>query len=289
MATTSTSSVKEVDEKRPEIKIEFTNVKTMKDGIKYCVDFTNKQGIVPETAVMKELALVKRADSFQLKNYRKVNLEVCYEVVTNSLIMNDLKRKSIVQTVNEFSSRDEIKTMYIVPDLAEQDKINVVSFNRFMAVCTSAIRVSQFGKIYDWTKDQYVKVTESTRFEIDNSKYGNKLALAIGMPVDHPYYWFYTTGYEYTFEYFPIEVVAMTIFRLKNQDSLKLKNMKVENIVKATTAQIAKKGSLLSVMEKLGKERILEQYNIINSNRTHNASAIRHDEFKNFVSSIFQL
>ncbi|CAD0281687.1 nucleocapsid protein [Common oak ringspot-associated virus] len=277
-------------------EIEFTDVKE-KNGLKYTKDFGNRSQKEAQAVEFFPLSGLQRSnDGFSMINYKMVNAKTMYQMITNSEKMNQAKKAGTIQKVENFGGTDETKTLYITPNLQNSDKVNVVSFNRAMAICINSIMVGLYNQIFDWSLKDYKNVaqgtTAATNLEIhkklaESDMYGNKLALAIGMQKDHRLYWFYATGYEYTFDNFPAEVIATTIFRVRNREALKLTKITIDDIIKSTATQASKHGGISSVIQTVGQTRIMKVYESLETGKLESASHVRIEDFKKAINELF--
>nr|WCL16049.1 nucleocapsid protein [Ailanthus crinkle leaf associated emaravirus] len=262
-----------------------------KDGktIKYARDYTNNRKVVAQPVVLEKLESIRTStDSFNLENYKGVFVDVALSMITNSEMMNRAKKNKVVQKIEKFSAESYISTLFIVPELQSSDKVNILSYNRAMAVCIYTLRMIQTKRYFDWNNYVYVDTKINLDLDVDTTKHGNKLALSVGLNHDHPFHWFYASGYEYTFEFFPAEVIAMTLFRVKHKHELKLEKMEIDELIRSTASQIAKKGKIVDIIRKIGVQTIRNYYDEIINNRMENLSSVRISEFKSAVEDLFK-
>ncbi|QAB47309.1 putative nucleocapsid protein [Emaravirus cordylinae] len=232
---------------------------------------------------LTELALT--SDPYKITDYMgNISISECYKIITNSEKMNRAKKAGNIQRVKGL--HNDVSVFNIVPNAQPSNIFNTLSYNRFMAIPIAAIRLNRTSHSYDWDKHEYVN--KGPKVVEPGLDQGNKLALAIGMSPDHDYYWFYATGYEYTFDMFPIEVIATTIFRVKHREELKLTKMQNEDIVRATASQMFKKNAnIKDLFEKLGVARIKTEYQKLCDNRTTSITVKKTTDFMNELENIF--
>nr|QQD79826.1 nucleocapsid protein [Jujube yellow mottle-associated virus] len=252
-----------IDQKSMVMDGKVYNISDVKNGI--TSGFNNSSGLkAVEPELLNFTQLGNSIDSFSLKDCvltSNFKIDVAYKCITNSLAMNNAKKANKIQKVKLSDV-----TYFIVPKVKPGAIKNVVSYNRFMAICIAAIRVNITKNIYSWEKNEYVEVRVENHSVPEGV--GNKLALACGFGEDHDLYWFYASGFEFTFEFYPIEVICCVLMRIENAESFKLDKMDELDLVKNLASQIAKKGSPEQVIADLGTENIKKKYNEYNNERT---------------------
>lgn len=245
------------------------------------------------TPVSPDLVLtpfVNTQDTFKIKDHvGGVNIQSAYSIITKS---EELNRKKKMGTLQKFINFRKNTTYYVIPNMKPSEAFNMISFNRFMAISIATIRLSTTGVAFNWSSSGYEVQTSGGKpmKKITDIPEGaiNKLAMSAGFAQDHEYHWFYSNGYEYTFEMYPAEVIALTLFKLKHQKELNIKDMDMKQIAKATANQMAKKGKVENVLEIVSKEEILKQYDIICSGRVK-ANEVNVTELLNLFKTEFSL
>nr|QCY49488.1 nucleocapsid [Emaravirus idaeobati] len=254
------------------------NINDVKDGI--TKDFNNNGNLKAVEPILVNFdQLTTSTDAFNIKeciSTSNFQLQTCYKCITNSLAMNNAKKANKVQKVQLSDV-----TYYIVPKVKPGAIKNVISYNRFMAICIAGIRVNLTKKIYDWNKHDYVAANTETLQVPDGV--GNKLALSCGMDEGHDLYWFYASGFEYTFDLYPVEVICCVMLRLANAEEFKLNKVDDLDLVKNLASQIGKKGQIDDVLNSIGIDTISEAYAKYNSTRTDLVSVKR---IKDTLSSL---
>lgn len=266
MASMSTSSEKKgtgANSKNVVVDGKSYQLNDVVDGI--TTGFSNNVGLKTVDPVLVGFnQLTTGLDSFNLADCistSNFNINMAYKCITNSLSMNTAKKNGLIQKVKLSNT-----TYFIVPKLKPSPVKNVISFNRFMAICIGAIRLNLTKMCYNWEKNEYIS-TGLPDHTIPEGV-GNKLALSCGFDENHDLYWFYASGFEFTFAMYPIEAICCVMMRLENTGEFKLEKMDELDLVKNLAAQISKKGTIISVIEKLGYENIIRKYNEYNSART---------------------
>lgn len=227
------------------------------------------------------------SDSFSLKSLltsKSWSLLTAYQCMTNSEVLNNLKKNGKTQQFKLFDF-----SLIVIPGLKPNKSRNVVSYNRFMSVCIGMTCFHNNWQVFNWSSKQYIDNTSNIDFTVSD-EFMNKLALSAGFSKEHKYHWFYSTGYEYTFEIFPAEVIAMTLFRWSHKDELKIKTKNESELVAPMVRQILKQGSVEEVMKTVGKSTIAEKYDEIVKNRSASSSRLNYgqilEEFKSIASFI---
>nr|QQO58790.1 P3 nucleocapsid [Emaravirus tritici] len=211
------------------------------------------------------------------------NLLTAYQCMTNSEFLNNAKKNGKTQQFKLFDF-----SLIVIPGLKPNKSRNVVSYNRFMAVCIGMICFHNSWKVFNWKNKKYMDSTSNIRFEASD-EFLNKLAMSAGFSKEHKYHWFYATGYEYTFEVFPAEVIAMTLFRWAHKDELKIKSKHESELVAPMVRQILKKGTIDEVMKLVGKAKIAEKYAEIVEDRSSVSTKINYDQVLKEFKSIAKL
>ncbi|DAZ87274.1 nucleocapsid protein [Arceuthobium sichuanense virus 1] len=260
------------------------NINDVKNGITN--KFSNSHNLVPYEPVLVNFdQLNVNADSFKLtecissSNFR---LEVAYKCITNSKAMSDAKKAGKIQKIQLSDV-----TYFIVPKVKPGAIKNVISYNRFMAICIAAIRLNLTKQKYNWDNHQYSAIKEVKTLNIPDGV-GNRLALACGFDSNHDLYWFYASGFEFTFELFPVEVICCVMMRLANKDEFNLSKLGEEDIVKNLAAQIGKKGPIESIIKDIGFELITETYKKYMSNRSELISTKRIKDALGLLQELLQ-
>nr|WCR76264.1 nucleoprotein [Alfalfa ringspot-associated virus]WCR76265.1 nucleoprotein [Alfalfa ringspot-associated virus]WCR76266.1 nucleoprotein [Alfalfa ringspot-associated virus] len=223
-----------------------------------------------------------RLHDFLIKNHAK--LSVAYKMITDSLAMNKLKKRGVVQKVDLFKDFDLI----IIPSMKPVDGIkNAVTYNRAMALAVAIVRYNLTGKRYDWDNHVYITKDVKEKF-VPPADCGNKIALSMGLQQEHDLYWFVAAGFEQTFDMYPVEALGVALFRLAYKDSLRLSKMDDIDIMKTVLAQMSKRGNIEEVFNKLGPSNIASTINDLASSRK-DVAEIRFSKIKELFSKMSSL
>lgn len=256
--------------------------KRIKDGLVNANDI--------ETTVLDfsyEKPDLSSVDGFSLKSLLASDgwrIVVAYQCVTNSEQLNNNKKNNKTQKFRLFTF-----DIIVIPGLKPNKSKNVVSYNRFMALCIGMICYHKKWKVFNWTKKSYEDNTSTIDFNED-ADFMNKLAMSAGFSKEHKYHWFYSTGFEYTFDIFPAEVIAMSLFRWSHRVELKIKYSHESDLVAPMVRQLTKKGTISDVMDTVGKSTIAKRYEEIVKDRSSTGIGTKYndvlDEFKEIIKKI---
>nr|QGT41787.1 nucleoprotein [Emaravirus tritici] len=256
--------------------------KTIKDG------FVTSSDI--ETTVHDfsyEKPDLSSVDGFSLKSLLSSDgwhIVVSYQSVTNSERLNNNKKNNKTQRFKLFKF-----DIIVIPGLKPNKSKNVVSYNRFMALCIGMICYHKEWKVFNWSKKEYEENKNTIDFTEDDD-FMNKLAMSAGFSKEHKYHWFYSTGFEYTFDIFPAEVIAMSLFRWSHRVELKIKYEHESDLVAPMVRQVTKRGNISDVMDIVGKDIIAKKYEEIVKDRSSIGIGTKYndilDEFKDIFNKI---
>nr|AML03175.1 nucleoprotein [Wheat mosaic virus]AML03184.1 nucleoprotein [Wheat mosaic virus] len=256
--------------------------KTIKDG------FVTSSDI--ETTVHDfsyEKPDLSSVDGFSLKSLLSSDgwhIVVAYQSVTNSERLNNNKKNNKTQRFKLFTF-----DIIVIPGLKPNKSKNVVSYNRFMALCIGMICYHKKWKVFNWSNKRYEDNKNTINFNEDDD-FMNKLAMSAGFSKEHKYHWFYSTGFEYTFDIFPAEVIAMSLFRWSHRVELKIKYEHESDLVAPMVRQVTKRGNISDVMDIVGKDIIAKKYEEIVKDRSSIGIGTKYndilDEFKDIFNKI---
>nr|AEO88239.1 putative nucleocapsid protein [Emaravirus cercidis] len=267
--------------------LQFTNVK---DGV--ALSSTNSAGMVP--TVFPSTAFIGSApgdSDFDITKYVGVgSVDICAAYLSNS---QELKKEVIKSGMVEVKIATNY-SLFVCNELQATSVVNAVSFNRACAIMSFQILRHTIQEVYDWEKNSVVaiKINEP---KSPNQSYINQVAGQMRLQPDNPYYWMVVPGYEFLYDVFPIETIALTIVRLECRKVLNIPDsMTNSDIVSSLVAKINRRNNLTKhtitdVIKQLGVEQIKSMYDSFKMNvgttgrEVRNEDAITH--FMEFINS----
>nr|QGX86471.1 nucleoprotein [Alfalfa ringspot-associated virus] len=257
------------------------------NGIADASKIKTDKGKDVEVAAFEFSGMTTTMDNFKLHDFLTTNRakpSIAYKMITDSLTMNKLKKRGVVQKVDLFKDFELI----IIPSMKPVEGIkNAVTYNRAMALAVAIVRYNITGKRYDWDNNVYIKNEIKEKY-VPSDDCGNKIALSMGLQKDHDLYWFVAAGYEQTFDMYPVEALGVALFRLAYKDSLRLSKMDDIDIMKTVLAQMSKRGDIEKVFNKLGPSNIAQVINDLASSRK-DVAEVRFSKIKELFNKMSSL
>nr|ANQ90716.1 putative nucleocapsid protein [Emaravirus cajani] len=213
--------------------IKFPNVKDKK---LQNTEGTSLKPATIEPKAFKSAAMVEH--DFKIKKYISYcNINAAAAYLSQSKEHKEMLKQndSLILTV----SKDQ--KIYVIQNIQETNIENVLSFNKACAVLALGILKHKFPEIFDWTSHKYVTSGWSDQNLNVEDTIINRLAGAMGLTPDNPYYWFMVPGYEFLYELYPAECIAYTLLRVEYREVLNIpEKISNQDIVQSLTVKMNK-------------------------------------------------
>nr|ADM35031.1 putative coat protein [European mountain ash ringspot-associated virus] len=208
-------------------------------------------------------------DTFNILDYAGLgNVDACASHLSRS---QELREQVTEKTLREVPISDSY-VLKVVSNLQATTVQNVVSFNKACAVMSFNILRHTTDEMYDWTKNEYVSLGLKEKAAKVNPNIINRLAGQINLSPQSPYYYLVTPGYEFLYDAYPAETIAMTLVKMAYRKTMNLPDsMKDSDICSSLNAKINKRHNLAvnnidDIIKQIGKKHIEDMYNTLTQN-----------------------
>ncbi|QIN85947.1 putative nucleocapsid protein [Lilac chlorotic ringspot-associated virus] len=268
--------------------VTFTNVKDSR-----IVNGVNISGVTtPVFSLQPFVGGLQGESEFDITKYGAVgSVDLCATHLSNT---QELKKLVVREGIVELKLSDSY-SLFVCNELHSTTVENAVSFNRACAIMSLQILRHTVAEQYDWEKNAVVELEVKNK-KAPNPSIVNRLAGQMRLPFDSPYYWMIVPGYEFLYDIFPIETIALTMVRLECRKALNIPD-RVTNgdIVNSLVSKMNRRNDLThhnipDIMKSLGLNTIVEMYHTFKVNVGTTGREMRNeDAVEHFMSFIKQI
>nr|QJD14797.1 coat protein [Actinidia chlorotic ringspot-associated virus] len=226
---------------------------------------------------------------FDITKYSRVgSVETCASHLSNS---QEIKKRLISDGFLELPISTSY-SLFLCSEIQATSIENAVSFNKACAIMAYQILAHTVMEKYDWEQFKAVEVVIKER-KNPSISIVNRLAGQMRLPQSSLYYWMVVPGYEFLYDVFPIETIALTMVRLECRKALNIPetitNAEIVNslVSKMNRKHDLTKVSISEIITKLGVNNIKDMYNEFRRNVGTTGREIRNEhavkEFLDFI------